>query len=296
MRKVIHISAWGKPYIEKMCDGMLASLVAGEPMCVLRDIDLEITTDHQNIKCKWFNYFKSVSFFPYESVSDDRYVNMGNSDRNFVARSKDKIMFFLPPDCVLASSSLSYAIGKIEEGSKAVVVTGVRCYDKFFPPPLGLSPRDFTIWGWSHIHDFAKLQIWGEVPCWRNAACLWFRAEAGMVGRCFHLHPIAVVNDGRSISFGGTIDLDMLDNYRPEEIFVVDDSDNFSMFEFSGPERNLGTPLKIPMNRDLVGKFATSRNVSPVHEYFFSHRIKFRLGSGSFSAADEVEFPTGVMA
>lgn len=295
MRKVIHISAWGDAYIEKMCKGMLASIAAGEPSTVTGDIDLEITTD-QKISHPTLQMFRSVKFFPFNASSDDRYKNMGDCDRKFVERSKDSIMFFLPPDCVLAAGSLSYAIKKISEGNKAVVATGVRCYDKFFPPPLGLSPRDMTIWGWDHIHSFTKLQIWGEVPSWRHAACLWFRAEAGMVGRCFHLHPVAVVNDGRSIGFDGTIDLDLLNNFRPDEIFVVDDSDNFSMFEFSGPERHLGKPMNIPMNEDVVRRFAISRSVSPVHEYFFSHRIKFRLkDSGSFSAPDEQHLRSMVM-
>lgn len=286
----MHVIAWGKHYIDLMATGLLPSVIGGEAPEFLSLIDLEISTDDTTIWFEHFNAFKSVTLHPLELASPKPHVNTSLADQAFVKRTVGETMIFLPPDCVVGAGSLSAAMRHIESGKKAVAVTGIRCRDEFHPPPVGLSPGELTKWGWNRIHRFTLLQTWGYVPAWNHASAIWFECGAGYVGRCFHLHPLVLVND-RPIAFKGTSDDDLVTHYEPDEWHVVTDSDEIAMIEFSPPEKALGRPMNNPLTSRHVRMFRRLAYIKPIHNFFFKQRIKFRLRAGSFDAADQAVFP-----
>ena len=170
-----------------------------------------------------------------------------------LAAADDVPAVFPSPDLVWSDGSMVRMERLAEAGKTAIHVAGVRLDRDSFVKSLAewrtadgtlvIPARSLVALGLEHLHRIAHLHFWhkedGKVGSQLNPANLFWRVEnEGLVAHCFHLHPLMVHAEVRSVEFSGTIDDDLVSLACPDlsRQYVVPDSDEILNFEISGPE------------------------------------------------------------
>jgi len=170
------------------------------------------------------------------------------------AEKVDAAAIFLTPDIVLSDGSLATIKRLSDAGWDVIYVPAIRTMKKAVAASLEksfrhgdavqISPRQLMRIALDNLHPLADSSWWEEgegglVP----ANIYWRVGDEGIVGRCFHLHPIFVYPQRKNVRFFGTVD----DDYvlaacpDPSRDFVVGDSDDFLAIELSDPGRFFAT-------------------------------------------------------
>ncbi len=191
---------------------------------------------------------------------------------------RNQVLVFLSPDVVYARGAFSYMRRQIELGYRAVVVPMYRASRQGMLRGLtiredGIAARDLVRASMACLHPLTRGLFWnGQTFHEGWPSHVYFPAPGGLVGHCWHLHPLAVALDA-PISQSRTIDADLIVNagIRPEEICVTADSDDFCAVEMTDlhdriPER--GTPK----NPWAIAKWAL-HNTTELDRIFFQRRV-----------------------
>ena len=177
---------------------------------------------------------------------------------------------FVHADMVPSVEVFAASEARFIQGKRLIMMAASRTLGG--TPPIGAKSADLLDWTMQHPHP-AIIECWWPLGRSIIPWALYFQVGSNVTLRGFHLHPFALMKD-RDAHFEGTIDLDLLDNYRPEETHVVVDRDEASFAELSPPERTFPL-LQGPLTTDYVAAWAR-RYASPMHRWLFSHRIAIK--------------------
>jgi hypothetical protein len=230
-----------------------------------------IHTDRPNVIAAYSGMDKLRERCDVEFRAADMDGYLGFSRDCLRAFLESECCFFLLPDLVIGSQSFEAAKKAIEGGKKMVACTGVRTVSDMesFPP---FDNEGLARWSIEHMHPVGKRLFFGA-ESWLSASNVYFGEGAHVWARCYHLHPFAAVNDGRPMSFKGTIDDDFVDRFKPEEIWVATNrevvfAEITHPSKFKEREKGGGITMDVPYIAACLRKRAR-----PVHKFFFSHRI-----------------------
>jgi hypothetical protein len=144
------------------------------------------------------------------------------------------VAVLLNADTVISSEFFQFCRGAVSEGAKVIVGAPMRTVIKDEPPPVGVPARVLLDWAWRNRHPIIEDCVWGRGRTkFQNTVVL--EQGSAVVLHSVHLHPVAVVNDGREPKFRGTIDDDFLVNYADNEIRYIRDAE-VGFAELSPPE------------------------------------------------------------
>lgn len=189
-------------------------------------------------------------------------------------------------DMVPSREVFSAAERQFAQGRRMIMMAASRTLGG--AAPIGADAAALLEWAMAHKHPTIMECFWGRgrssIP-W----AIYFEHGGDIVLHGFHLHPFAVMKD-RDLQFSGaTIDWDLADNYRQDEIHLVTEPSEAAFAELSPPERNF--PL-IPHALTVADIAAWARHqATPLHRWLFSQRITIRgdgAATGDAAICDQI--------
>ena len=159
------------------------------------------------------------------------------------AREAGSAVIFLCADHLLSRGTMAAVVRHHTAGIRAVMCTGVWVERAGFLSALAarggireVAPRDLVATAIDHLHPCSQfLMVDGKRTALRPQNVFWNVPGEGLLARCFHLHPLMVDPLRRDVLPDETIDGHFVRHACPlrAEVHVVDDSDEFVMFEMS---------------------------------------------------------------
>ncbi len=268
---VISLAAWTPYYRAKLKLVALPSINAALAHAT-GPIQFILHTDEPD-DFKNVHFAGDVNIRLFEPDSRALYQSYGNADRMAIEFApEDSFIALLTSDIIVNVEFFANAEKKFAEGKRCVIGSAARTLANFPDIPVGLKARELLDWGFDPIrrHPVTDGCMWGTG---RNlvAWCTYFRGPQGMTARCFHMHPFALVND-RALYFAGTtVDLDLMDRFSRDELYVACDPDEFAWAEVSGLEKSIP---QLPQPVSIASIVSWAKNHStPLQRHLFSHRI-----------------------
>ncbi len=159
-------------------------------------------------------------------------------------------VLFLTPDIVLSDGSFATLKRLSETGHDVVYIPAIRTMKTAVAATLeqsfkhGVSiriqPAQLMRVALDNLHPLGDSSWWEEGEGGLIPANIYWRVDDdGLVGRCFHLHPILVHSRRKNATFFGTVDDDFVSAACPDasKDYVVSDSDELLAIELSDPGR-----------------------------------------------------------
>lgn len=288
-RMIITVPVWGDEYSKLFLGPVLKSHRAA-----LKELDLEfggmidvryvVPTDRPaEIAEALGDLDLTLVPIPSKALYTFRTLCDGHRRGIEVAREGDRVVL-LCADMLLSRDVFAAVERRFRKGKKAIVSGGLRTVlDRFDPYPPPMRARKLSSWAWDHRHPITKNFVWGKgkttYPC-----VVFFENGANVVMRGFHLHPLAVIKD-RPLPFSGSIDLNLMDQYRFDEIHLVTDVDELATAEISHKSKTHNSGDEI-FDTNQITAWAI-RGGLPMHWWNFRHRIIVR-GDGTDQGDSEV--------
>ena len=218
-----------------------------------------------------------------------------------LAAPERTVTFFPTPDCILSRDALRSMKQRIEAGSRAVMMCGLRVELESLAPLLGkiaastsgaggISERELSALGLRHLHPISKGcdAASSEFLVGCPAHVYWIAPDRSwLLAHCFHLHPMAVRGVPTVIDPDATIDGDYLLalGLKADQFYICQSSDEFLTLELSPKVKRIDARVGRLAERHLSRFSAIATNA--LHRDFFTKRILFR-------GAQEPEIPPGV--
>jgi hypothetical protein len=222
------------------------------------------------------------------------------------AQAADAAIIFLTPDLVFATGSFAALKRVCEQGADVVYTPGIRTLKQSVSSVLktyaqdgriAVPPRELMRIALDHLHPLADSSWWEEgdgdlVP----ANIYWRVRNEGLLGRCFHLHPLLVAPQRREPIFFGTVDDDFVPAACPNQThdYIVTDSDELLAIELSDPARHFLTGFRKGSIDDVVTwaeQFTDSR-----HRSLFRRQLRLHVGIQNASLWAEAERKAAAVA
>lgn len=174
-----------------------------------------------------------------------RFTRMTSCHRRALTDTRDTetAIIFLCADHLLSRGTLASIVRHRNAGRRAVMCTGVWVEREGFLRTLAehggigeVDPRDLVASAIRHLHPCSRfLMANGARTAIRPQNVFWEVPGEGILARCFHLHPLMVDPVRRDVLPDETIDGHYVRHACPRraDVHVVDDSDEFVMFEMS---------------------------------------------------------------
>lgn len=212
------------------------------------------------------------------------------------ANAVSAAVVFLTADAIFADGAFSFLWAKLNEGVNVVYCSGLRLTRAEMTSSLlpyiddehviSLPPRDMISLALAHLHTWTRCSFWDRdlglnlLP----SVLLWPAGTRGILACCFHLHPIMVRPEIKSLDFQSTIDDDYVGLVCPTAggHYVVTDSDEMLCLELTEATRPCITRLRKGSYAD-VAKWAVTAT-TPHHRDLLKYQI--RIHAGDVSAAD----------
>jgi len=231
-----------------------------------------------------FDYIADKIVVPHDTMSDCFRKGIVAAERVQAG------LIFLTPDLVFADGSFETLRRLSILGHDVVFVPGIRTLKRGVCARLArdhasggstisVPPRALMQIALENLHPLAHSSWWDEGEGDLIPANLYWRVgEGGILGRCFHLHPLLVHPQRANARFFGTVDDDYFCAACPDSSrdFVVTDSDALLAIELSEPEHFFRTGFRKGSVDDAVSwaeQFTNSR-----HRQLFRHVIKMHTG------------------
>lgn len=251
---------WGN-YTSVFLETSLPTQLSPENLPCLTNASYHIYTSEQDaaIIKHHHNFIYLQKYMPVELhlikiINSNRYVTMSESHRKAIicANSSNSALIFLTPDVVLAEGTLKRVQQLAMKGVRVISTVGLRLKSESVRPLLNrylnkdkhfiqISTRELMKMALDNLHNITLKHIWGgheEMIC-NNL--FWRISNEGLVGRCFHLHPLMVYPRNRSAKFFSTIDYDYPANACPDfnDHYIVSDSDEICICELTTETREM---------------------------------------------------------
>jgi hypothetical protein len=233
-----------------------------------------------------FDYIAHKIEVPHDTMSDCFRKGIVAAERSNAG------LIFLTPDLVFADGSLQTLRRLSSLGHDVVFVPGIRTLkrgvcarltrDHATGSTISVPPRALMQIALENLHPLAHSSWWDEGEGDLIPANLYWRVgEGGILGRCFHLHPLLVHPQRANARFFGTVDDDYFCAACPDSSrdFVVTNSDDLLAIELSEPEHFFRTGFRKDCVDDAVTwaeQFTNAR-----HRQLFQHVIKMHTGLAS---------------
>lgn len=224
----------------------------------------------------------------FETTSKYQIMNYCHQHAVVDANKNDCALIFLAPDAIFSDGSFLTIMQKANEGKRAVMVSGPVVSKETFLPDffkftstnqltkVEISSRDLVKLALPHIHPFSKCIFWNtsEYHGWPSHIYWEVPNSKGILARCFHMHPVMINPIEKYVLPVNTVDFYYLETACPnlEDVYVVDDSDEMTVFEISGNrEYNV---VGYPLNQvDEIVKWAKN-HATFHHREFSKHKVK----------------------
>lgn len=289
MNWLIAIPAWGERCLADLVDSALPSILAAAAHCPGVKLRFFVNTDApERILAAFAGLDLTVLPLPKDT---DKYRRYGDCHRAVLplAKPDERLMLFCP-DMVVSREFFAACELRFAQGFRCIMASTPRTLAPE-RPPIGASAADLIDWLLRYPHPFTVDCFWPEGHT-TTPAMLFFSAgdsacppwaAPDITVRAFHLSPMAVVAD-RPLSFKGTSDVDLPNNYEQSEIHVVTTRDEFSACEMSPAELSMGR-TKAPVSVEAIVRWASNPWVFPLHWWFSQHRIVMRGDGATDDAA-----------
>ena len=203
------------------------------------------------------------------------WVKAGAANREALREARmGEAVAFINADMVPSLEVFDASERRFAEGKRLIMMAASRTLGG--QPPIGANSAELLDWTMEHRHPAIEECFWGagrSIIPW----AIYFERGDDIVLRGFHLHPFALLKD-RDLVFRGTIDLDMPDNFRPDEVHLITDRDEASFAELSPPERTFPL-IPEPFTADDIAQWARQQT-TPLHRWMFGQRIVIKGNGG----------------
>jgi len=265
--KIIFV-VWGDDFIKFFDRFVLRSYLAPGNLPYLaksRTIYVDLWTKKKDIEkisnIRSFLRLKMLSkikFYDIASVDDSKYGIMNNCHRISIADSNQKnhIICIASPDSVASANVLGFSADKIDQGYRAVCVAGpsatLENADQAFKkyknlPFLEIQPRDLMKIWLNNMNALSKSHIISrDSKILLSPSYFYFSQGPGeILARQFHLHPLMVLPQDKTIMPFGTFDLNWIEQCcrSYSSVYIIKDSDLGCFCEFSSKTTNWGRPI-----------------------------------------------------
>jgi hypothetical protein len=269
---VVAVSAWGDSYCRLFLGPVLAShrraiarLSAEHPGIEVRYV---VRTDRPVEVARALSGY-DLTLMPPPSNAVNIYWAMSEThSRGIDVASHGDRVVLTNADMILSDETFAAIETHFRNGYRAIVCSGARTKSQRLWLNVPRSAAPLSRWSVDRIHPISRSCIWGE----GNTGAPWvvyFREGDNIVLRGFHLHPMAVVKD-RELPFSGTIDLSLIDNFKFEEIKLIQNLE-CSFAEISAKGK---TSTLLDFNFDAAQIVAWAmRGARPMHWWNFRHRV-----------------------
>lgn len=213
---------------------------------------------------------------------------------------------FLSPDVIYSSNCFSFLKSNIEYGYKAVLVPMFRttrhlminCLEEHIKSmkEIGwktptITPRQLLSYSLDKLHPMTESLFYESNPfCGNWPSHVYFKAPNGIIGQCWHQHPMGIVME-KSVTTDGTIDADLLVKLKIErdEIRIATDSDQFCAIEMT----DISSHSPKPGFRSSPEALAWWANTycTDLDKWYFQHRMRWHMldaENWDESLADEI--------
>jgi hypothetical protein len=210
--------------------------------------------------------------------------SFGHAHREALQFAADgECVAFINADMVGSIELFSAAEKRFLAGKRMIMMAGSRTVGG--DAPIGAKSADLLRWAMQHRHPAIQECFWGSGRSGTPWA-IYFERGDDIVLHGFHLHPFAVMKD-RHLKFEGkTIDVDLADNFKWDEIHLVTDPDEASFAEISPPER------VFPLRSRAIGVVDIAdwakRHATPLHRRLFAQQIRIKGRSGPDVTAQRI--------
>lgn len=272
---VISIPAWGERASRLAEKWAIPSLLASLDSAGVDDAHFVIHTDRQHEIIQALaqgRYGFSIRDVPM-ATDTPTHERFSACHREVIADAPSgSIVVPFCADMLVSIEAFSAVLAAIGAGKKLIMVGSNRTQEGEPPLTPVMSSRVMLAHVVENLHWSIKECFWGHGRTQLPSTVL-FKSGENVVMRGFHLHPLAFVkSDG--ISFGGTVDHDLICNFDDSEIHVVTNPGEMAVMEMSPPSR--GQPMsRFVMSPESVALWATTVALAP-HRRLFRHRIVLR--------------------
>lgn len=214
-----------------------------------------------------------IEFRHFVGRGDAPYNSYGNCDRMALESAEEGTnIAFLTSDIMVSVEFFANAEKRFAQGYSAIVGHAARTLVAPENCPAGLHARQLLDWGLSRErrHPVTAGCFFGKgynLVAW----CQYFEGPHGIIARAFHMHPFAVVNNRYLWFDRETCDLDLLERFERDEIYVACNPDEFAWAEVSGLEKSIP---QMPEPVSIGSVISWSRHyTTPLQRWLFGHRI-----------------------
>jgi hypothetical protein len=320
---------WGRPFVDLFTRWVLPSHLAPRNLPALalrgRAEYLVVTTAEDREAIMATPAFRALeaqlpvvwalgTFGGTDIRSDAKYAWMTEAHRHVLAhaRARDLGAWFLTPDTLLADGALARIERAVLAGHRASVVTGLMVDQTRFLPllddwiaregagdafargALGVPPRALMAMATRSYHRIVDAYRWDSMRFNQFPSFVyWSLGDAGLLARCFHLHPIFVHPEDWDAPIHGdtfrTIDQTYVARAVPDpaKIDVPTDSDEFLLLELAPPEKRYPTYDRSFAAPRRIGAWA-ARETEVLNWAFFRQQLWFHTGIDRARFADVV--------
>src|SRR5215831_1567401 len=279
---LISLPAWGTHHVDTLLKFTIPSLKVCDPP----DVDMRVIV-HTDQADKVTEALPGVETLPVPG--NGSYLSMSAAHREVIALAQSgDYVTLMCADVIFSRECFAATERRFKEGFKAVACIGTRTIGPLFgnPPPIGYSAGELLDWSMRHRHPIITQCFW---PQGRTSipSQIYFEDEkgGGIAARVFTPCLFAVVAD-RNLAFTGTIDRDLLECFRRDEIHMVTGRDELAVVEVSPYLKSFGH-AGCTMSPAYIAKWARESNMHDLNYWFFSHRMEI---TGDAGKNDEAPF------
>lgn len=313
--KIIFV-VWGDDYIKFFDRFVLSSYLAPGNLPYLaksRTIYVDLWTKKKDIEkisnIRSFLRLKMLSkikYYDIASVDDSKYGIMNNCHRISIADSNQKnhIICIASPDSVASANVLGFSADKIDQGYRAVCVAGpsatLENADQAFKkyknlPFLEIQPRDLMKIWFNNMNALSKSHIISQdSKVLLSPSYFYFSQGSGeILARQFHLHPLMVLPQDKTIMPVGTFDLNWIEQCcrSYSSVYIIKDSDLGCFCEFSSKTTNWGHPIYqgsfFSVLKDFLKNSTWKWNRLFIWEDIYLHSTSSQLGEATKNRANK---------
>lgn len=266
---LIVVPAWGERCLTALCEATLPALQVGLSR-VTGSVRWVVHTDQPNrVRAALGRADLELRKVPGGSAPHGK---LGEAHRDALAMARDgEAIALFCADMVGSIEIFEAAEKRFAEGKRCIVMAGTRTLSDQ-RPPVGASSRELLKWAWRNRHPWIKATTWGEGKS-RTQSLLHFQRNENVVLHGFHLHPFAVLNQGKITFPGVTIDRDLIEQFPREQVHVVTSADEAGFAEMSPAERTFADGPDRISTESIADWAALRHNASATHRWLFTHRI-----------------------
>lgn len=282
----IVVPVWGERYCTVFEHATLPAIRRAIDRLSLRAQLMIYTHDTDRLKqaCAGLD----AQFFPVPGP-DNSFYSMSNAHRDAIKRVQlGGRIALLTADMVMSPSTLASCEDQFKTHKKMLVCcAGMRVNDTEFPPPFATG-RALLAWGWNHRHHMTEQCTWPHGHSYDVWRMYFTDGEDEVVCRLCLPHPIALVRDGRTITFQPTIDVNVIANFSLSEMHLVTDPDEAALIELSPPDKEfvLTETMRARWERQLPSIPAFVKVGNPRHRWCLNHKIIIRGHGGPVGDED----------